>query len=311
MEPVPLMDPWDWGIDQVIRSLCRLDGVWATLSHTPILPDFEAFEAKLRENAINGMNLLSFVDDTVLRHELGISVFGQRGSIMHVITRLRAQSQKYQEHNHLVASVASRPARMRPALGAESHRTRQLSVLPQLETSSSNLYNQLTARPTADETVNAAPNSLGQQEYPMSTSLLLAKRAYAQSEPTDEPSTSLFDEVHATHGINAPSPNGKKRRRIRVQPQLLINPFEKLSNTSNSNELQSANSTRTFQQSNAYEKDSSNLSPHSTAAASKSSVDGAPSINGTESNQANTFDEHMNWKEKSIGSGAQIQPQGR
>ena len=315
MEPTPLMDPWDWGIDQVIHSLCRLDGVWATLSHSPILPDLEALEVKLREHVINGMNLLSFVDDTVFRQELGISVFGQRGSMMHVITRLRAQSQKYQEHNRLVASVASRPGRMRLALGVEPRLTLQPSVLSELETSPANPYNQLTPRLTADQTVNAGPNALGQQEHPMLTSLLPTKRAHARSEPPNESSNSLFDGLRATDGISALSSDGKKRRRLRVQPQLLINPFDKLPDTSNSNEVQSVDSTPALQQGDSYEKESSTRSSHSNAAAGKNSVDGTPSVTGRESKQqhkiVNTFDEHMNWKERPIGSGTQIQSQGK
>ena len=98
MESSPEDDPWEWSVDQVVQALCGQEGVWTHLTANPVVPERGSLEHALRENAIDGMNLLTNIDSNVLSKELGIAVFGQRGTMMHAIESLRARSKRYQDH---------------------------------------------------------------------------------------------------------------------------------------------------------------------------------------------------------------------
>lgn len=106
--PLATEDPWNWGVDEVVTAICN--------RQTPLLnpddyraeyPAGEFLEGIIRDNEIGGATLLKDVDNKSMREDLGISKFGHRGAIQHVITLLRYQSPKYFDTIHM-ASAESR-----------------------------------------------------------------------------------------------------------------------------------------------------------------------------------------------------------
>ena len=89
------MDPWDWGVDDVVQNICHSDGrLWADRPSAR-LPDFVALERKLREQDVDGPTLLRDVDLQVLNNDLGVQPLGQRSTLFSAITKLRQQSTRF------------------------------------------------------------------------------------------------------------------------------------------------------------------------------------------------------------------------
>lgn len=88
-------DPWRWSVDNVVQALCHRPETWTAI--TPDRPslDLAALESALRGDEVNGMTLLEMVDQDVVRQEWGITRLAQRGIILKLIRRLRAQSAGY------------------------------------------------------------------------------------------------------------------------------------------------------------------------------------------------------------------------
>ncbi|KAI9811960.1 MAG: hypothetical protein M1826_002994 [Phylliscum demangeonii] len=98
MESTDSDDPWDWGVDRVVVALCGQDPLWSQLNARPARPDPIALERVLRENAIDGMVLLTSIDDTTAAQNLGLTVFGQRRTILVAIQILQLHSEKFRAH---------------------------------------------------------------------------------------------------------------------------------------------------------------------------------------------------------------------
>lgn len=95
-------DPWFWGVDRVVATLCNPNGRFLTRFLRDIdpitIPDLNQLERELRKHKISGLVMLTELTQPVLRDEFGISAMGQRTVIIHMIMDLRRQSDKYVEH---------------------------------------------------------------------------------------------------------------------------------------------------------------------------------------------------------------------
>lgn len=91
-------DPWYWDIDRVVAELCTESRSWTLDTvRSRRRPNFVALEAALREQEIDGSTLLTAVDDTVLKNELGIRVLGQLAPVKQIIWDLRQESKRYRD----------------------------------------------------------------------------------------------------------------------------------------------------------------------------------------------------------------------
>ena len=86
-------DPWDWNVDEVVNFLCSPDG--ALFERFAGRLDFKTFESTLRDNDINGEDLLTEFSLELLEKTFGIESFGQRTAIKRQIARLRETSIGY------------------------------------------------------------------------------------------------------------------------------------------------------------------------------------------------------------------------
>ncbi|KAI9837386.1 MAG: hypothetical protein M1837_002995 [Sclerophora amabilis] len=91
-------DPFEWSVEQVIEALCKRSASWLNASSKPISPDPGFLETAIRENDLDGLTLLTSIDNMILRDDLGIKSIGHRASVMQAIHRLRALSSKYACH---------------------------------------------------------------------------------------------------------------------------------------------------------------------------------------------------------------------
>lgn len=92
-------DPWDWSIDHVVQVFCRCNEIWDDISANPVLPDRHMLEQAIRNSGINGQTLLKRVNDDVLNVSMGITVLGQRSTILEAIERLQRRSKRYQDQS--------------------------------------------------------------------------------------------------------------------------------------------------------------------------------------------------------------------
>lgn len=91
-------DPWYWDIDRVVAELCTESRSWTSdTGRSRRRPNFVTLEAGLREQEIDGSTLLTAVDDTVLKNELGIRVLGQLAPVKQIIWDLRQESPCYRD----------------------------------------------------------------------------------------------------------------------------------------------------------------------------------------------------------------------
>ncbi|KAI9764262.1 MAG: hypothetical protein M1840_008553 [Geoglossum simile] len=95
-----LDDPLDWNIDQVIAALCNRNSPYLQISPSSVVPDLDALSGSLRDNLINGLTLLTTVDDNVLREDLGLKTLGHRAFLSRAIRTLRTKSIKFREQEH-------------------------------------------------------------------------------------------------------------------------------------------------------------------------------------------------------------------
>lgn len=114
-----LDDPWFWGVERVVATLCRPTGPFLTKflrNIDPItLPDLISLEKELRKHKISGLVMLTELTQPVLRDEFGIAAMGQRTLIVHMIMDLRRQSDKYVEYlkeNKMMYGVTRRSESM-------------------------------------------------------------------------------------------------------------------------------------------------------------------------------------------------------
>ncbi|KAE9379004.1 hypothetical protein N431DRAFT_460313 [Stipitochalara longipes BDJ] len=96
-------DPWDWGVDRVVRELCTANRSWQPRSAGQTISNPSSLEQALRHHEVSGCVLLEHVDDMVMKDDLGLTVLGRRAFVRSAITELRllsAQYQAYQRAHH-------------------------------------------------------------------------------------------------------------------------------------------------------------------------------------------------------------------
>ncbi|KAL8899018.1 MAG: hypothetical protein Q9207_006406 [Kuettlingeria erythrocarpa] len=91
-------DPWDWSVDEVTAALCHPASPFRSRTNPQVLPNATFLEGKLREHCIDGCSLLTDINNTSLKEDLGISALGQRGHIQREVQRLRWDSPRYLEY---------------------------------------------------------------------------------------------------------------------------------------------------------------------------------------------------------------------
>jgi SNF2 family DNA or RNA helicase len=99
-------DPFDWSIDQVVNQFCNNSRpVWSPNKPPQHMPDPVFLEKALRDNDVDGENLLA-LDHVALKDDIGILSFGQRRSILKAIDTLRSQSRKFQQPTFHADAIA-------------------------------------------------------------------------------------------------------------------------------------------------------------------------------------------------------------
>ena len=83
-------DPLDWTVDQVVAYLCH--SPLAPLAGSSRRPPV-SFKATLQKNQIDGVVLLSDVDNKFLRDDLHLESAGQRSWVLTAIRHLQKESQ--------------------------------------------------------------------------------------------------------------------------------------------------------------------------------------------------------------------------
>ncbi|KAI4180743.1 MAG: hypothetical protein LQ346_006923 [Caloplaca aetnensis] len=91
-------DPWDWTVDEVTAALCHPASPFRSRTNPQVLPNATFLEGKLREHCIDGCSLLTDINNTSLKEDLGISALGQRGHIQREVQRLRWDSPRYLDY---------------------------------------------------------------------------------------------------------------------------------------------------------------------------------------------------------------------
>lgn len=99
-------DPRGWSIDQVVAALCHNSTpAWSTVDHPQLIPDRHLLEHTLRQNHVDGDNLLA-LDPPALKEDLGITSFGQRRALMKAIEYFRLHSPTYQATTFQADAIA-------------------------------------------------------------------------------------------------------------------------------------------------------------------------------------------------------------
>ncbi|KAI9746628.1 MAG: hypothetical protein M1818_000342 [Claussenomyces sp. TS43310] len=91
-------DPWFWDNERVVQELCTSRRSWPDKSPNQRMPDPEKFAKALREHEIDGSTLLTEIDVSGLREDLGVVAIAQRGTVKWAIRQLQDMSPKYQEY---------------------------------------------------------------------------------------------------------------------------------------------------------------------------------------------------------------------
>ena len=101
-------DPYDWSVDEVIEQFCHNQRpLWANeVKLSRALNFTKALEIALRDNDIDGVNLFELTDVS-LKHDLGLTSFGQRGHLLRIINFLR-QSSKTLERDRFQSEAINR-----------------------------------------------------------------------------------------------------------------------------------------------------------------------------------------------------------
>lgn len=133
-------DPWNWGVDKVVATLCDLNGTLLRGVDPLSIPDPAFLEKALRENAVNGPTLLTELSHPAMRDDLGLKPLGHRSTVTHLIMDLRRQSPRYLDYlqktneitypsNNGVISTAARNWRyITPLMSPIQHVPREASV---------------------------------------------------------------------------------------------------------------------------------------------------------------------------------------
>ncbi|KAI4277566.1 MAG: hypothetical protein LQ337_001688 [Flavoplaca oasis] len=104
-------DPWDWTTDQVVIALCDPQATFRATNTGRALPDASSLEQKLRDHFIDGPGLLSELEHSTLRDDLGIKAVGHLGYLIREIRRLRRLSPQYIEQLRLDDTINLRAGR--------------------------------------------------------------------------------------------------------------------------------------------------------------------------------------------------------
>lgn len=149
-----LDDPWFWGVERVVATLCNPSGPFLTRFLREIdpitIPDLIHLERELRKHKISGLVMLTELTQPFLRDEFGIAAMGQRTVIIHMIMDLRRQSDKYVEYlkeNKIMCGTGRRSKSISSSIALPS-RT-QFDLFAFTENSSASLVPLVRAPPPA------------------------------------------------------------------------------------------------------------------------------------------------------------------
>ncbi|KAJ9637589.1 hypothetical protein H2204_004738 [Knufia peltigerae] len=134
-------DARNWTIDQVVHELCHNPTpCWSAVVQLQVMPDWKLLEDVIRQNHLDGDNLLA-LDMSVLRDDLGLTSFGQRRALMKIIDYLRSNSPSYQQMAFQADGMARLQSEMyvprllqsRTPTTLHSHAYSGLGIMPSVE----------------------------------------------------------------------------------------------------------------------------------------------------------------------------------
>ncbi|KAI1157748.1 hypothetical protein F5B18DRAFT_657339 [Nemania serpens] len=82
-------DPFNWGVDKVVRELCYSGRTWIP---SPELPPAQLLEASLRDQGVDGHTILTYPNESKLCESLGIKTLKHENTFYHARCALRQQS---------------------------------------------------------------------------------------------------------------------------------------------------------------------------------------------------------------------------
>ncbi|KAK4621839.1 hypothetical protein CLAFUW4_06550 [Fulvia fulva] len=92
-------DPWVWSAEQVAQFFQSEAATLIQDKPNSQLPDLVSLAQTLLDEGVAGADLLTQVDSNFLKEDCGIRQLGKRSSIIYCITRLRGQSDGYQQRD--------------------------------------------------------------------------------------------------------------------------------------------------------------------------------------------------------------------
>ena len=102
-----LHDPWDWTVDDVIFALTNHDSQLLQCNASLSMPSADVLANSLRNNDVNGLALITMVNNAYMRDELGIRSLSHRAAINHLIKHLRIKSSKYLQDQAQCSAILS------------------------------------------------------------------------------------------------------------------------------------------------------------------------------------------------------------
>lgn len=221
-----LDDPWFWGVDKVVETLCSAAGPFLTRFLTDIdpitIPDLSHLEKELRKHKISGLVMLTELTQPVLRDEFGIAAMGQRTVIIHMIMDLRRQSDKYVEYlkeTKMMYGIGRRSESMSSSVASPSQ-TQSDSFTFAENSPASNVPLGRAPHPASglsNENLPISPAPSVQASYKSPTSLKgeddMLGQPLEQATPTTEHEIQLFDARIDTTLDKSATPQGERKNR--------------------------------------------------------------------------------------------------
>ncbi|KAH0544392.1 hypothetical protein FGG08_001418 [Glutinoglossum americanum] len=140
-------DPLDWSVEQVVATLTDRDNHLLQINQNSVVPDLDELAKGLRDNLINGLTLLTIVNDNVLREDLGLRALGHRAFVLRVIQILRAKSIKFREQEYEMGLLRTPIPSLQGGM-SDAARSPTISALSPFSAQAAPLHPQLYEHPT-------------------------------------------------------------------------------------------------------------------------------------------------------------------
>lgn len=230
-------DPWEWTVDEVVAALCHPTSPFRSRSNSQVLPNATFLEKKLREHCIEGCSLLTDINNTSLKEDLGISALGHRGHIKREVQRLRLDSPRYLDYlNRRLPEPSSRYSTGRHNAEQSNvqsvHNTQQwLNQLPDLQEPVAHavtpdvpdgVLHDLPEQPqlTRDETTIIDENGRKRRKLVLNAAIAVSSEERTAPAAVDTmTSAPSIEDIPAT--VAGPSPPLDKVDRKRIAPTLI------------------------------------------------------------------------------------------